>query len=463
MNHPGFVVLTRVLVMTWGTSTLAGALDGPAAQDPASPASPPAGAAAQAPVLPASVRKALEGNANGLAPLTIEWTQKYEAKGDRSEAMRRMGLGDRDPAVFFHPLRQYVSWQDGKLYSKTEQPMLGENNETLVQTYENSYDGKVLYGGTDNPVQAVLFKRFLEKAAKDEPTAAYLEARYFTAAGFHFPRMTEWSDPKIKVELLHQLDQGGSIESIETVAGPDGPLLRISIAAPNPERAAAQKIDVAAEQKELMESNETPERQRELLEGLRALKNLPSKVHTVFDLDPKLGHAVVRWESSYTPGNPTSRGVCSNFQQLPGRDVWLPMKCEVSMYQALLGPSKLYKECYMSEVFEASGADTSPLPADRFVLTYEKPGTYVRDATLPEAAKSKDGYVSYTIPARPQDLDDVVRRAQQGEVFSPVVPSLEDEGPGLSKTVIAVNVALLAAIVGYFAIRRFSAGKREAA
>jgi hypothetical protein len=333
--------------------------------------------------------------------------------------LKRINLSNRDPQHFFSEVKYQVTWQDGRLYRLRQLPVLDANRNTVVKKFEDSFDGSILYNGNYSANMPMLGKRLMSKIATAEPTAEYLAAPYFGAAGYHIPLMSEWDHPQIESELTYFLRMGGELKSAEAVGGSGNRLLRVTLIVPNPEKALSNRIDIEKEAENLKLSRETPERQKELLANLRRQQTAPDKRRLVYDLDPERHYAVTHWEQWYEPSTLLRRGECSQFQQLPGRQVWLPKRCEVQYFEFPTVPKTYFRESFLSEVLEVSGFDTSSVPSDRFVLAYTEPGTWVMDGTLPEAAKHRQGYIGYTIPAQIKDLDGIISRAKNGEQFSP--------------------------------------------
>jgi hypothetical protein len=409
------------------------------------------------PALPDAVRAALRANGEQLSPVTITYTQKYTTTIDRQEVLERMHLKARNVDDFFFESKHRMSWQDGKIHTYQTRYKTGDSPAALED--EASFDGKILYSGRHGAVQATLFKRWMSKVMKDEPAAQYLRQDYFRAAGIQFPTITEWDHPRAKSVVLYQLEKGATLESVEKEESPGGELLRVTLVAPGLAKAAAKNVDLKKEEELLKMSRETPARQKELLEALR--QQQVSDLHRfVYDLDPARHYAVARWEEwERRPRRLVRRCENNRFQQLAGRRVYLPQHSAIWFHQFEHVPGSYVADPFVSQVFEVSAMDTATISDDRFVLAFNGPGTYIRDGTLPEAAKDPEGYISYTIPAQLADLDDVIRRARDGEQFSPFLPPRP--ASGLTRGFIIANVVLFAAIAVYF-VYRFGFRRRSA-
>jgi hypothetical protein len=401
------------------------------------------------PAIPDEVRAALRENGEQLSPVTITYTRKLTTRIGRQEVLERLRLKHRKVDDFFFESKHRMSWQDGKIHTYQTQYMPGDSAAALED--EASFDGKVLYSGRHGAVQATLFKRWMSKVMKDEPASQYLRQDYLRAAGIHFPMITEWDHPRAKSVVLYQLENEGVLESVEKEGAPGGELLRVTLVAPGIVKESVKNVDLKKEEELLKVSRETPARQKELIEALR--RQLVSDPHRfVYYLDPAQHYAVVRWEEwERRPSRLVRRYENSRFQQLAGRQVRLPQHSEIRIHQFAHMPGTYVADSFLSEVFEVSAMDTATISDDRFVLAFNDPGTYIRDGTLPEAEKDPEGYISYTIPARMADLDDVIRRARNGEQFSPFLPPRPTSG--LTQGFIIANVVVFAAIVGYIVYR----------
>jgi hypothetical protein len=409
------------------------------------------------PALPDEARTALRENAEQLSPVTITFTQKHTTRIGRQETLDRMHLSHRNVDDFFFESKHRVSWQDGKLHAYQTRQSTGK----VVTTYEDetSFDGKILYTGSHSPDQATLFKRWMSKVMKDEPASQYLRQDYLRAAGIHLPKVVEWDNPRAKSVVLYQLEKGATLESVEKEGAPGGELLRVTLVAPGLAKESAKNVDLKKEEELLKVSRETPARQKELLEALRRQQSSDLN-RFVYYLDPAQHYAVARWEEwERRPSRLVRRCENSRFQQLAGRQVRLPQHCEIRIHQFVNMPGSYVADPFLSEVFEVSAMDTATISDDRFVPAFNDPGAYIRDGTLPEAEKDPEGYISYTIPAQGADLDDVIRRARNGEQFSQFLPPRP--ASGLTQGFIVANVVLIAVVVVYF-VYRFGFRRRSA-
>jgi len=134
---------------------------------------------------------------------------------------------------------------------------------------------------------------------------------------------------------------------------------------------------------------------------------------------------------------------CSDFENVPGRSLWLPRRCEVSHYRWESKPKTVKESPLIVETYIVSRVSGAPLAQDDFRVEINIPGTDVSDASLPGAENKPDKHVHYTFPANRDELDAAIK----GEF--PVTASRH-----LRWRVIAVNVAMLLIMLGVLVSRR---------
>ena len=409
--------------------------------------------------LPEEVQAALRENAKQLSPLTVEFSWRYTTNLSQREAMKRFKLENRDPEQFFHPVVYKVSWQNNKLYRYRELPVVGDRGFSITRQ-ETGTDGVTLYSGSRDDTQPMFVKHVLAKIAKEAPNGEYLDVPYFSAAGYHFPSLGEWTDPRAESDIMYRIRMGGRLESVAPT--PDG-LLGVTLVAANPDKLAAKSIDIEKEREILKFSRETPERQAELLANLEKRLNAVDQQRFVYYLDPKRHYAVVGWEHRSLTGELLRRATCDRLERVSNRPLWLPHACRIELYVDYLNPDRVFSEPVLFEEVEVSRIDPSPLPASRFVFEYREPGTLVLDGTFKDAVlkdgKKNDGFVRYTIPAQARHLDEIIRRAKRGEnvVVPPPPPLIDPNGMATwwdARSFFFINAGLVAAIFAYVYWRR---------
>lgn len=173
------------------------------------------------------------------------------------------------------------------------------------------------------------------------------------------------------------------------------------------------------------------------------------KARHEFYLDQEAAYALRRHEVKRMDGTLIARVELSDIQRAGGNDgPWLPMKCQASYYQYKSLPKTPSKTVVMEEKYHVESCSLADIPDSDFTLAYLRPGMIVGDATLPGANKTKSGFINYTVPANPADLDRVIERSVGQQ--TPV-----GQGPTLSRTVlISVNALLVVAVVLIYAWRR---------
>ena len=74
---------------------------------------------------------------------------------------------------------------------------------------------------------------------------------------------------------------------------------------------------------------------------------LPATRRYSYYLDPQLHYAVRRLDQSYGSDQLLVRSDCSDFQQISGRNVWLPKKIESQMHEYFCVPDTVFKENFL--------------------------------------------------------------------------------------------------------------------
>ncbi|MBI3412138.1 MAG: hypothetical protein HY040_27725 [Planctomycetes bacterium] len=209
-------------------------------------------------------------------------------------------------------------------------------------------------------------------------------------------------------QVLHLVEQGGRLQSVEATELQGRSVLRITILKENPMWRAVQNADPAEAERRMREAQTMTE--REIQEHLaRAKKNrelTPRELQYVYFLDPDLGYAVRRFQELTTEGRLLRQSTCSDHRKLPGHEIWLPGKCDTENYASGNYPGQIFDSPFWTDVFEVIEYGTTPVPDETFTPKYTVPGTNVTDRTL------GIGDVQYRIPARAEDLDGVIAQAR---------------------------------------------------
>jgi len=424
----------------------------------------PANHAAEAKLSPA-VQQALEENARQLSPISVTCTTRTASRLSPEETFERLKIGESlGPARnrFFVKMPSRVIWQDNRIYVSYKYLSGGAGDNETTSQGEMVYDGagysmgsviglsketiaeQKKRGVTIDPFVRNMTREPLAKVLQRRPAGMGADNPYFQqAVGLLLGTSSRGATPGGTVEeqqphassaVLSGLDGGWKLISVEHAVLDGRRLVRIELEGDNPIRSGAIAYDLVNQRKMLQRNREFNEKQSARLtapqkegmlrfqqqqeQAMRVVeeqRKLPATRRYVFYLDPELHYAVRRFEQSYRPNALLTRSDCSGFEQISGRQLWLPRRVETQLHEYYSVPETVLKDAFLSRIVEVTAMDGNRVPDETFKLDYTTPGTMVRDATDPAAAKSKDGYVSYTIPARPEDLPGVIERARNGE------------------------------------------------
>ena len=309
--------------------------------------------------LPAAVQQALEENARQLSPLSVTSTSRFVSRLSPTETLERLHMPTGQLDRFFEEQPCRVIWQDQQFYMSRKFHAGGPGDQTSMRTSEITFDGLVFsvgsiyempkgasvpgQGAPGKPgpkgnqnglpvVNRVLSKEPVAKAMEVQPGGINNLNTYFrpeTGLVLQPDSQSRSVGGRIVERKLHadsavldSLSHGGKLISVENVPVEGKPCVRIQIEAANPLRRIAEAIDLEKQREMLKRSRETPQRQAELLRALEELKSLPATRQYVYYLDPSLHYAVRRCEQRYGP-DLLSRTDCSQFEQIPGRQLWL--------------------------------------------------------------------------------------------------------------------------------------------
>jgi hypothetical protein len=424
----------------------------------------PANHAAEA-KLPPAVQQALEENARQLSPISVTCTTRMASRLSPEETFERLKLGESlglGRNRFFMERPSRIIWQDNKIYVSYKYLSGGVGDNETTSQQEIVYDaagfsmGSIIglsketiaeqkkRGVTNDPVVRNLTREPLAKVLQRQPAGMGVDNPYFqqsvglllgTISRGETPGgVVDEQQPHASSAVLSGLNGGGKLISVETTVLDGRRLVRIELEGDNPIRSRAIAYDLVNQRKMLQRNREFNEKQSARLtgpekemrlrfqqqqeQGIRIIeeqRKLPATRRYVFYLDPELHYAVRRFEQSYGPNALLTRSDCSRFEQIRGRQLWLPRGVETELHEYYSVPETVLKDAFLSQIVEVTALDGNRVPEETFKLDYTAAGTMVRDATDPAAAKSKDGYVSYTIPARLEDLPGVIERARNGE------------------------------------------------
>jgi hypothetical protein len=167
-------------------------------------------------------------------------------------------------------------------------------------------------------------------------------------------------------------------------------------------------------------------------------------------LDPRLNLALRQreWRGPGERGVVTRIRFADHAEVAPG--LWLA-KLVLRDYFADLRKAREFAEApYRTEEIHVTEIKTDPVPDELFSLR-PPAGTYVVDLTKfePDYKTRTQRAVSYTIPADPVNIEDVVRKATEQARASG-----EPRGTSVTSAFVMINVAALVGIVVFFVWRR---------
>ncbi|HUE15705.1 MAG TPA: hypothetical protein VMR25_16170, partial [Planctomycetaceae bacterium] len=324
--------------------------------------------------LPPVVRRALEENAQQLSPIGVTSATRMASRLPPADTLERLKLaGSIRPNRFFVEYQGRVVWQDQKLYASRKflSGDVGDHETTSLS--ELTFDGHVISigsvfsqskqaitrptrtGAAADSVQRHLIKRPLAKTPQRQPIAISAENPYFGhAVGLLLttnPRGTaaggtvDDQKPRVDSAVLNCLENGWTLISVENALLEGHRHVRVELEGDNAIRSRASADDLENRRKMLAPNPETnakqgqsarldlqhqammlrmQEQQEERVRRIEERRKLPATRRYVFYLDPDLHYAVRRFEQTYGPDILLTRTDCSQFEQIPGRQLWLP-------------------------------------------------------------------------------------------------------------------------------------------
>jgi hypothetical protein len=395
--------------------------------------------------LPEPIKKGLSRYAD-LKTLSMNWTQQYQ-----SSNLARERLAKSKIQYLSLPRDQCLVWQNGYLYGRT---IIGED------TNEFAFDGRIVAGGRFGTVGGK--DRVLRKdlAIDRDASANYFAVEELQHLGIQLPHgMAQVVERKpLQSFVLYLLEQGARIKSVDSVQLDGRSMQRISLLVKNPEWRRLQDLDLAKLDAELHKSAESGQGiQKHLAAVKRAKETMSPELMYVFDLDPQAGYALRRWQDLTKEGRLRMQADCSEHQQLPGHQIWLPRKCQIDYFTFDEDYSgEIFDKPFLTNVLKVSGFDTKPVSDGLFTLDYNVPGANITDNTLAESKLGK-GPVQYTVPV---DLKNLDRAVEQARTFEKV-QSEKRETPSLRIPLIVFNVLVIAMLLFYLIKRVRSEGTQS--
>jgi hypothetical protein len=462
--------------------------------------------------LPPVVRRALEENAQQLSPIGMTSTTRMASRLSPADTLERLKLtGSIRPNRFFVEYEGRVVWQDQKIYASRKFLSGDVGDRETTSLSELTFDGHVIsIGSVFSPskeartqprrtgvaadsVQRHLIKQPMAKTPQRQPIAISAENPYLgPAVGLLLttnPRGTAAGGgatdqkPHVDSAVLNCLENGWTLISVEITLLEGHRHVRVELEGDNTIRSGTFGYDLENRRKMLARNLETntkqaqsgrlslqhkamvlrmQQQQEEMMRRIEERRKLPATRRYVFYLDPDLHYAVRRFEQSYGPDTLLTRSNCSQFEQIPGRQLWLPRRVETELHEYNSVPETVFKEAFLFQVINVLAFDGGRVPDQTFALNYTEPGTIVSDRTDPAAANSRDRQISYMVPARLEDLPGVIERARRGENMVqiggglPFAAEPRVAGPrnGALMTIVLSNMVVLGAGAAYVVWRR---------
>jgi hypothetical protein len=333
--------------------------------------------------LPEETRRALEENARNLGPLTTSWERTRRSDFPQSEFLAKAHYAPVDLGVLA-PLKSRYIRQEKMFYDYTQWMVVTTETKDGVhfvpsptkplQTsqHEVSFDGKALHSG--NPLKqqdALIIIEPIERMVGQAPKTHVTQQPYLKEAGF------------LVAETPVELRDGVPARSLVLAMIADGARV---------EGVGHETVDGV---------------------GMQAVDLATADRRVRFTLDPQKNFAVRRRVERTKSGELAVAVDGSGFEKLPKSSLWLPRRIQVESHALPEAPGLLTPQRLLVESYTVTELNDDPVPPERFALRYDKPGTYIADATLPGAEKQPNGRVSYRQPAAPEDLDEVIRAATE--------------------------------------------------
>ena len=441
--------------------------------------------AANVPVdLSPAIQKALENNAAQLNPIAISFTKQVKSRLPAKETFERLKISKmRYSRVFLEEETCRTVLQDGKFYTcrkgidslwGTGRPDRMGHHE-IARQVEASFDGNIVYNGyrEERSKESFLGKVLNDNlAARNHPTAldSFYDRFFDELIGLTFPPQGENTTSRLQAEssVLRYLQRGGKLESVSDVDLGGRRLLRVALRIANLVKTRADQTDVEQERDTLSvgEGFHSPAGIAQLIDNILAERNLPATKRVVFYLDPELHYAVRQSEEWYDPDTLLLRCVCSDFEQLSDRQVWLPRKYEVDFHSYSTAPGVIFSEPFLSKVVLVTELSGQRIPNEQFVLNDTEPGILINDDTAPDSALTSDQRTQskfhYKTGRTPEETGRNIEEGQKRAAAEVPTVELQTAPPAprvksAFRWVLIANGIALVLTAGFFAYRRFRA------
>jgi hypothetical protein len=380
--------------------------------------------------LPATVVDALTANATALNGVQLSGSQQRRFLMPPAEALAT--LKTKESADEFTQQIQFVVKLDGtRFYESTIYPPGKYHSEG--DRSEVAFDGEKHYAGSFRPnakaMPGILQIQSADTPAKFNPDVANMW--FLREAGYVAPRKSVELAAGIR-SLVSAAIASGTLVEWQEVADGESRLLEVVVEYPDPWASGRTNTiendpNIASLPQETAAFQADIERQRRSLAGeMRRCRLL---------LDPRLNYAVLqKWESRKDTGQLLFHTVCSGFVQVGDRQLWLPMRCEVTSHAYVTRPEFVSEHpVYVTDI-ELTDITIAEFDSETFRIWYDAPGSLVTDYTHEDAAAAEA--VGYFVPGKVRGL-----------------PRSGDESSWRA-IAIAANFAALLLIVTWLVLRR---------
>ena len=435
--------------------------------------------------LAAEIQQALQDNAAQLTPITISYTEQLQSRLSEQETFERLTIANS--RSYQHLLQEHPSrviLQDQNFYT-FEKGIYGTYNEdtgyrAMVQQRESSFNGSVRCFGfvNERPFPGNLIKVAESSRSASEGNSApdCFGSSFFEGfVGLGFPPRGPLRAAGLRAEsvILGSLERGGELLSVTNVSIEDRPHVRIELRVENEEKTWADQADLENMKQMYNGGLYTPEDRERFLNDIVENRKLPKTKRVVYFLDPALHYAVRQKEEWYDPGTLLLRSTCSDFQQLPHRQLWLPQRYVIVYSTFRTAQGVVFADPFLSQVVQVTELSGARVPDSQFVLEYTQPGTFVMEFPGPDPQDKSSppqplnyGYTVGQTPSETQknkEIAEQTARAKMGGAGNAITISGGSAQPPMNgpksnsrvRWFLIANSAVILFIGGYFAYRQF--------
>jgi hypothetical protein len=301
------------------------------------------------------------------------------------------------PNYYGGPTSYSVYFDSGHFYLKIE--YLYSNQKGKRTVHEDAFDGHVFYYGDPDRhfgPPCIVTKYVPSDATDPERFTVIYGFEYLEAAGFYPPHTIADINvsPYIQSLVLHDVEESDST-SVKTEGGD----LCITTQIPDSLVERARAINLEQERESLESLRNGPDWVSRQIETLKKMQGFPLKRTVTFVLDPKRGYGVVERTDFTGTGQEIVHVQCSEWKYYEPEGVWLPGKCVESYFTGRFEYTGFSDQPRLTVTYELNHADFETHSDVQFALNYPQPRSLIVDRTTPDAIKSPDHKVTYTVAA----------------------------------------------------------------